>query len=98
MRLVVTRSVGAGKSTFIRSISEIEVVDTERQATDETKDLKHKITVALDFGKLPFSPNMAVHIYRTPGQSRFDFMWNILICKANAYILLLAAHRTLLNQ
>jgi signal recognition particle receptor subunit beta len=93
MRLVVTGPVGAGKSTFIRSISEIEVVDTDRIATDETKDLKQKTTVALDFGKLQFGPDMAVHIYGTPGQSRFDFMWDILIRKANAYILLLAAHR-----
>jgi uncharacterized protein len=29
MRLVVTGTVGAGKSTFIRSASEIEVVDTD---------------------------------------------------------------------
>jgi uncharacterized protein len=86
MRLAIAGLVGAGKSTFIRSISEIEVVDTDRIATDETKDLKQKTTVALDFGKLQFSPDMAVHIYGTPGQSRFDFMWDILIRKANAYI------------
>lgn len=42
MRLVVTGTVGAGKSTFIRSVSEIEVVDTDRQATDETALLKQK--------------------------------------------------------
>jgi signal recognition particle receptor subunit beta len=36
---------------------------------------------------------MALHLYGTPGQSRFDFMWDILIRKAHAYILLVAAHR-----
>ncbi len=93
MRLIVTGTVGAGKSTFIRSISEIEVVDTDTRATDETALLKARTTVALDFGRLQFSPNMAVHLYGTPGQSRFDFMWDILIHKADAYILLVAAHR-----
>ena len=34
MRLVVTGTVGAGKSTFIRSVSEIAVVDTDRLTTD----------------------------------------------------------------
>lgn len=29
--------MGAGKSTFIRSVSEIEVVDTDRQATNATE-------------------------------------------------------------
>ena len=93
MRLVVTGPVGAGKSTFIRSVSEIEVVDTDRQATDETADLKPKTTVALDFGRLQFGPEMALHLYGTPGQSRFDFMWDILIKQAHAYVLLVAAHR-----
>lgn len=93
MRLVVTGCVGAGKSTFIRSVSEIEVVDTDRQATDETAQLKKRTTVALDFGRLQFGPDMALHIYGTPGQSRFDFMWDILIRKAHAYVLLVAAHR-----
>ncbi|MBV8884252.1 MAG: ATP/GTP-binding protein [Chroococcidiopsidaceae cyanobacterium CP_BM_RX_35] len=93
MRLVVTGSVGVGKSTFIRSVSEIEVVDTDRKATDETAQMKKKTTVAMDFGRLQFSPDMALHIYGTPGQARFDFMWDILIRQAHAYILLVAAHR-----
>jgi len=94
MRLVVTGPVGAGKSTFIRSVSEIEVVDTDRRATDETATLKPRTTVAFDFGRLQFGPNMALHLYGTPGQDRFDFMWDILIRQAHAYMLLVAAHRT----
>ena len=93
MRLVVTGPVGAGKSTFIRSVSEIEAVDTDRIATDETAKLKQKTTVAFDFGRLQFGPDMALHVYGTPGQSRFDFMWDILINKAHAYMILVAAHR-----
>ena len=93
MRLVVTGTVGAGKSTFIRSVSEIVVVDTDRQTTDETSVIKKKTTVAMDFGRLQFAPGMALHLYGTPGQSRFDFMWDILIRKAHAYILLVSAHR-----
>lgn len=93
MRLVVTGPVGAGKSTFIRTISEIEVVDTDRRATDETADLKQNTTVAFDFGRLQFGPDTALHLYGTPGQARFDFMWDILIRKAHAYIMLVAAHR-----
>jgi hypothetical protein len=36
---------------------------------------------------------MDLHIYGTPGQSRFDFMWDLLIQNAHSYILLVAAHR-----
>jgi uncharacterized protein len=93
MNLVVTGTVGAGKSTFIRSASEIEVVNTDRIATDEVADMKQNTTVSMDFGTLQFGEEMALHIYGTPGQTRFDFMWEILIERANAYILLIAAHR-----
>jgi hypothetical protein len=93
LRVVVTGGVGAGKTSFIRTISEIEVVDTDRRATDEIAELKAKTTVAMDFGRLGFAPNQSLHLYGTPGQSRFDFMWDILIQKAHAYILLVDAHR-----
>lgn len=93
MQIVITGTVGAGKSTFIRSISEISVVDTDKIATDETALLKHRTTVAFDFGRLQFGPESVLHLYGTPGQERFDFMWDYLINKAQAYILLVAAHR-----
>ncbi len=93
MRLVVAGPVGAGKSTFVRAVSEIEVVDTDRLATDETASLKAKTTVGFDFGRLQFGPDMALHLYGTPGQDRFDFMWEELISKAHAYILLVPANR-----
>jgi hypothetical protein len=93
LRIVVTGGVGAGKTSFIRTISEIETVDTDRKATDEIALLKEKTTVALDFGRLTIAPNQSLHLYGTPGQMRFDFMWDILIQKAHAYILLIDAHR-----
>ncbi len=93
MNLVITGTVGAGKTTFIRSVSEIEVVDTDRKATDNVAAMKQNTTVAMDFGTLQFGDEMALHIYGTPGQTRFDFMWEILIERAHAYVLLIAAHR-----
>ena len=91
--MVVTGPVGAGKSTFIRSISEIQAVNTDRRATDDASLIKQQTTVAFDFGRLQFNSNMAVHLYGTPGQERFNFIWDMLISKAHAYILLVAAHR-----
>ena len=93
MRLVVAGAVGAGKSTFVRTLSEIEVVDTDRTATDQTSLFKSETTVALDFGRLVLGPDMDLHIYGTPGQARFDFMWDLLIQNAHCYILLVAANR-----
>jgi small GTP-binding protein len=92
-KIAVTGNVGAGKTTFIRTISEIKVVNTERNATDETASLKKNTTVAFDFGRLTLNSEQVLYLYGTPGQSRFDFMWDIVIKKAQAYIVLVAAHR-----
>ncbi|WP_319418913.1 GTP-binding protein [Pleurocapsa sp. FMAR1] len=92
-KIAVTGNVGAGKTTFIRTISEIQVVDTERRATDETASLKKNTTVAFDFGRLTLNSEQLLYLYGTPGQSRFDFMWDIVIKQAQAYVLLVAAHR-----
>jgi small GTP-binding protein len=92
-KIAVTGNVGAGKTTFIRTISEIKTVDTERRATDETASLKANTTVAFDFGRITLNPEQVLYLYGTPGQSRFDFMWDIVINQVEAYILLVAAHR-----
>jgi hypothetical protein len=93
MRVVIAGTPGCGKSTFVQTISEVEVVDTERTATDETSLLKRRTTVAFDYGRFSFGSTLEVQIYGTPGQSRFNFMWDFLIKNANTYILLVAAHR-----
>jgi uncharacterized protein len=92
LKIVVTGPVGAGKTTFIRTISEIDVVDTDRKPTDETAQMKSGTTVAMDFGRITLDGDMWVQIYGTPGQSRFDFMWDILIQGTHGYILLVPAH------
>ena len=77
--MVVTGAVNSGKSQFIRAISEIEVVSTERKATDdETRRLKKETTVAMDFGRIAVADDIVLHLFGTPGQKRFDFMWEIL--------------------
>jgi hypothetical protein len=93
MRLVVAGTPGAGKSTFVRTVSDIQVVDTDRVATDETALLKQRTTVAFDFGRIAFGSTMDLQIYGTPGQSRFNFMWDFLIQRAHCYLLLVPAHR-----
>jgi hypothetical protein len=76
--MVISGAVNSGKTEFIRTISEIEVVSTERKATDDTKSIKKETTVAMDFGRIAISNDLVLHLFGTPGQKRFDFMWEIL--------------------
>lgn len=81
-------SVGSGKTNAIRTISDIEVLNTDVQASDEVQLIKANTTVAMDVGVLHLSDDDHLRIYGAPGQERFDFMWEILLQQAQAVILL----------
>jgi signal recognition particle receptor subunit beta len=54
-----------------------------------TKQRKRTTTVAMDYDVIRLKNNDIVHVYGTPGQERFDFMWDILSKGANGMILLM---------
>lgn len=87
LKLVVSGPVGAGKTTFIRSLSEIPVVETDEWATEAIG--KEKTTVALDYGLLHLD-GVPLHLFGTPGQERFHFMWDLLMEGALGWVLLVA--------
>ena len=78
VKMVITGPFAAGKTAFIQSISEINVVSTERTITDDTRIVKGETTVAMDFGRITVDEDLVLYLFGTPGQKRFDFMWEIL--------------------
>jgi signal recognition particle receptor subunit beta len=80
--------MGAGKTTAIESLSEIEVIRTEAANSDRETADKDTTTVALDYGEITLGDEDKVRLYGVPGQKRFDFMWNILKDRAMGMVLL----------
>jgi hypothetical protein len=78
VKMVITGPFSAGKTEFIRTISEIDVVSTERKISSETERIKEDTTVAMDFGRITVDEDLVLYLFGTPGQRRFDFMWEIL--------------------
>jgi uncharacterized protein len=79
VKMVVTGPFSAGKTEFIRSVSEIDVVSTERKISSvQEKTVKESTTVAMDFGRITVDDDLVLYLFGTPGQRRFDFMWEIL--------------------
>jgi signal recognition particle receptor subunit beta len=77
--MVITGPFSSGKTEFIRSISEIDVVTTERGISSEAeRAVKDSTTVAMDFGRITVDDDLVLYLFGTPGQRRFDFMWEIL--------------------
>lgn len=80
--------MGAGKTTAIRTLSDIPVVATEASNSDRRAADKATTTVALDYGEIEVSDEEKVRLYGIPGQRRFDFMWRILRDRAEGMLLL----------
>lgn len=78
VKMVVTGPFNAGKTEFIRSVSEIDVVSTERKVSSEKERIKEMTTVAMDFGRISVDDGLVLYLFGTPGQKRFNFMWEIL--------------------
>jgi small GTP-binding protein len=86
-KIVVTGAFNVGKTEFIRTISDIPIVSTERRITDHLASTKEETTIAMDYGQVRLDDDL-FHLYGTPGQPRFDFMWDILSKEMHAFILL----------
>ena len=94
VKIVVTGPFGAGKTSLISTISEIDVLSTEKAVTDGTgTPAKARTTVAMDFGRLTIDDELALYLFGTPGQKRFDFMWEILAEGMLGFIVMVDAQR-----
>lgn len=78
VKMVVTGPFNAGKTAFIRTVSEIDVVSTEKKISQDAERVKETTTVAMDFGRITIDEDLILYLFGTPGQRRFDFMWEIL--------------------
>src|SRR6266508_6691365 len=79
VKMVVTGPFSAGKTEFIQSVSEIDVVSTERKISSAVeRSVKDQTTVAMDFGRITVDDDLVLYLFGTPGQKRFDFMGEIL--------------------
>lgn len=88
-KIIFTGPVGVGKTTAISAISDIPPISTDAYASDMTSDRKGHTTVAMDYGVIQLDEDTKIHLYGTPGQERFDFMWEILSRGGMGLILLL---------
>jgi uncharacterized protein len=86
-KLLITGTMGAGKTTAIRAISDIDPIVTDVANHDRSVD-KERTTVGLDYGMLALDNGDRIRLFGTPGQARFDFLWKILARNALGLLIL----------
>ena len=73
-KIIITGTMGAGKTTAIAAISDVAPITTEAVNSDRSSSNKASTTVALDYGEVALDGGDRVRLYGTPGQVRFKFM------------------------
>ena len=91
LKILFTGTVGAGKTTAIGAISEKLALSTEVPMSEGATDSKNHTTVGFDYGECALADGCTLHLYGTPGQERFRFMWDIL-AKGAFGLIVLADH------
>ncbi|MFE0254111.1 ATP/GTP-binding protein [Streptomyces sp. NPDC059010] len=101
VKVMIAGGFGTGKTTMVRSVSDIKPLTTEETLTQASAADDHLIgvadktqtTVSLDFGKIGINDELVLYLFGTPGQERFWFLWNGLFKGALGAIVLVDTRR-----
>jgi uncharacterized protein len=101
LKIVVVGGFGVGKTTLVRSVSEIRPLNTEEtmtragEAVDDTSAVRNKTTttVAFDFGRISLDANNVMYLFGAPGQQRFWFLWDRLFSGTLGAVVLVDTRR-----
>ncbi|MFE9642998.1 ATP/GTP-binding protein [Streptomyces sp. NPDC006365] len=101
VKVMIAGGFGTGKTTMVRSVSDIKPLTTEETLTQASADVdnligvadKQETTVSLDFGKIGINEQLVLYLFGTPGQERFWFLWNGLFKGALGAVVLVDTRR-----
>jgi signal recognition particle receptor subunit beta len=101
LKIVIVGGFGVGKTTMVRSVSDIRPLNTEETMTragegvDDADDVPTKTTttIAFDFGRISLDARTVLYLFGAPGQERFWFLWDRLFTGTLGAVVLVDTRR-----
>ncbi|MFD8967327.1 ATP/GTP-binding protein [Streptomyces sp. NPDC059568] len=104
LKIVIVGGFGVGKTTMVRSVSEIRPLNTEETLSRAGEDIdvvadleglrrKTSTTVAFDFGRISLDEKSVLYLFGAPGQERFWFLWERLFSGTLGAVVLVDTRR-----
>jgi signal recognition particle receptor subunit beta len=85
--------MGAGKTSFINSISEIKPSEASNRSSSNNQNFSGDTAVGFDFGRITFNSQQMMYLYGTRGKMTYDVGWDLIFDRVDAYVMLIDAHR-----
>ncbi|MFJ9029125.1 GTP-binding protein [Streptomyces sp. NPDC102274] len=104
LKIVIVGGFAVGKTTMVRSVSEIRPLNTEEAMTHAGRDIselagldglqrKNTTTVAFDFGRISLDARSVLYLFGAPGQERFWYLWDRLFSGTLGAVVLVDTRR-----
>jgi uncharacterized protein len=101
LKIVIVGGFGVGKTTMVRSVSEIQPLSTEEIMTEASRGIdddsvvreKNMTTVAFDFGRITLDRSNVLYLFGAPGQERFWYLWDQLFAGSLGAVVLVDTRR-----
>lgn len=97
-KVILLGSPASGKTTTIQSVSSGKALNSDVSATDSVASDKSKTTVGIDYAEIKITgykenKYRKLKLFGTPGQIKFNFVWDMIGKDADAFVILLDMSR-----
>lgn len=94
VKIVITGDFNAGKTTWVKTMSQVPIKTADQPMLHQPPGIaKTTTTIDMDYGLVRVDSEIILQLFGTPGQARFEFMWELLARGMAGYVVMFDSSR-----